>query len=455
MTFSPRPYQADASAFLQSHADAALFATMGLGKTASTLHALSELFLDGGCSGALVVAPLRVANLTWPAEAAQWFPWMRVANLRTKAGQDAMRRGDAHLYVCNYEMLPKLAAWVAKMKRAPWDTVVFDELTRAKNPSSARIKAIKPHVAALERRWGLTGTPTPNSFLELWGQIALLDGGKRLGKSFHQFKSAFFYPTDYMEYNWEPKPGAIDTILAKVSNMTLVQKASELLNLPDMRRSEIEVAMPDDARKQYDLFEDKLLLDLEAGLVTAQSAAVLAGKLLQMTGGHVYTDLADGRETVQLHRAKLAALVKLAKKTGPLLIATNYRHEQEAVSKAVPGCVRFETAKTIPQQMDLVDRWNSGKVKALVADPRSIGHGLNLQKGGTDIAWYSPTWSRELYDQFNARLHRSGQTSEVTIHHIICPGTIDDAVMETLRTRGQNQNQVLAVLKNLQALRAS
>ena len=452
MIYTPRPYNLAASDHLTRRSEAALFTGMGLGKTASTLHAVDRLFREGESSGVLVVAPLRVANLTWPAEVEKWddFSYMRVANLRTREGKEHLRKRDAHLYTCNYEMLPA----VSNIENPPWDTVVFDELTRAKGHNSKRINEYRKEAYKLARRWGLTGTPAPNSYMELFAQIRLLDEGKRLGRSFHAFRNCWFRPTDFMEYNWEARPGAVEEILERISDLALVQRSSDFSDVADMILEEHEVPLPPDARKAYDQMERDLLLQLKESTVLAPNAAVLAGKLLQMTGGAVY----DLEKRVHLiHDAKIEATKKLCKKLNPepVLIACNYQHEQDRLSKAIPGATRFDSATTPKAQADLLARWNAGKIPALVLHPRSGGHGLNMQEGGRHVLWYSLPYSREEYDQLNARLHRSGQKDEVIIHHLVSPGTIDDAVAETLKTRGEDQRALLAVLHNLQKLRSS
>lgn len=451
MIFAPRPYQQAASDHLVTRTEAALFTGMGLGKTASTLHAFDRLLREGEARGMLVVAPLRVANLTWPAEVEKWesFQYMRVANLRTRAAKAQVRDGSAHIYTCNYEMLPA----VAEIKNPPWDIVVFDELTKAKNHASKRINAFRPAAYKLARRWGLTGTPTPNSHLELFAQIRLLDQGSRLGRSFHSFRSCWFAPTDYMEYNWEPRPGAVEEILAKIEDLALVQRTSDYLDVADMTREEVEVALPPEARADYDRMERDLLLLLKEGTVLAPNAAVLAGKLLQMTGGAVY-DLEKKVHVV--HTAKIEATKKLCKALSPecVIVACNYQHEQERLAAAIPGAVRFDSATTPKAQEDLLARWNARKIPALILHPRSGGHGLNMQDGGRHVVWYSLPYSGEEYDQLNARLHRTGQKDAVVIHHVTSPGTVDDAVAETLRNRGASQNVLLETLRNLQRLKA-
>lgn len=432
MIFTPEPYQQEFIDFLLTRQRAAGFLSPGLGKTASTLSALNTKFLDGEIRAALVIAPLRVANLTWPNEIAKWdqFRWMRHESLR-KHGPS----GKSHIYLVNYESLPKLKSLDF------CDVVILDELTRAKNPKSTRIKHLDKLLTKQER-WGLTGTPRPNSLLELFAQVRILDGGARLGRSFNQFRETYFYPTDYMRYNWLPKPGAEEKVYARIADLSLTMRASDYLDIPDTIVEDIEVALPDTAQKAYRELEKELLLTIRGKDVVAQTAATLVNKLLQITGGYVYS---EERESVMVHEAKVARLKKLVESVGEnVIIFTNYRHERAAVVKAL-GATDAEGVKG-----DLETQWNRGQLPRLVADPRSLGHGLNLQEGGRTIIWYSQTWSRELYDQAIARVARKGQGKQPMVYRLICPGTIDDAVVETLRTRGESQSVMMDLMRNFE-----
>jgi len=429
MIFTPEPYQRRLTDFFYQNERAAGFVSPGMGKTASTLSFCNDHILDGG-KAALVVAPKRVARMTWPNEVAKWdqFKWMKPEVL---TGQKPS--GNSALYVTNYEQLPKLKSLDF------CTTVVFDELTRAKNPQSKRIKAFRP-LLKQHRRIGLTGTPRPNSLMELFAQVRLLDDGKRLGPSFSQFQQTYF-TSDYMGYKWEPKPGAEDTIYRKIADLCITLRSSDYLDLPDTIVEDIEVTLPEAAMKSYKSLEKDLLILLRDSEVVAVNAAVLVGKLLQITGGQVYD---QHRAVLEVHDAKLVALKKiLATHKEPVLIACNFVHERERV------CAATGAVDASKFSGDLETAWNSGKIKALAVDPRSMGHGLNMQEGGRIVAWYSPNHSRELYDQMNARVARKGQRGQPIIYRLIARDTIDEAVVETLRCRGDAQGEMLALLNNL------
>lgn len=438
MKFVAAPYQIEIHDFLVAHERAAAFCGIGLGKTASTLSALNTLFLDGEIRAALIVAPLRVANLTWPNEVQKWdqFRWMKVESLRKRKPS-----GRAHLYTINWESLPKLT------DLSFCDVVIYDELTKAANAKSIRVKAHKPYLKH-HRRWGLTGTPRPNSLLQLFGQLRLLDDGARLGKSFAQFREAWFVPTDYMRYKWVPREGAEKAVTERIADMTITMRTCDHLNLPEMTVEDVDVTLPDKAREIYRELEKELLVAIgDEGDVVAQTAASLVNKLLQITGGFVYT---EDRTPVQVHDAKIKALKALLEeyKDENFLVSVNYIHEREGVCKAIPYATDASKVKG-----DLESRWNAGEFRCLVADPRSLGHGLNLQAAGRSVAWYSPTYSRELYDQFNGRAFRRGQTKPTQVFRLICSDSIDLAVIESLRVKGEGQSAMMSLLSNLRKLR--
>lgn len=431
MKLNLEPYQQQMVDHLLANDRAYASVGLGLGKTASTLAALNTLFQDGAIRAALIVAPKRVARMTWPNEIAKWdqFRWMKVEHLLNDPPS-----GKAQIYLINYDRLDRLES----LKFC--DVVVFDEITKAKNPQSKRINAIRPLFKG-QRRWGLTGTPRPNSLMELFAQIRLLDDGQRLGRAFGLFRDANFFPTDYMRYNWAPKPGAEQRVYTKISDLTVTLRSSDYLNVPDAILDDVEISLSPVAQDVYDELEKQFLVLTKDGEVVARNAAVLAGKLHQIAGGTVYN---DDKTISQLHDGKIVVLEEIVRDVKePLLVACNYVHERERVVASIKGAVDASKFKG-----DIEKAWNSGGIPMLVADPRSLGHGLNLQQGGRTVVWFSPTWSRELYDQFNARVARKGQSQQPLIYRILAKGTIDEAIVETLRERGDAQNAMLRVMAN-------
>lgn len=437
---------------LLEHLLALLFVGMGIGKTAACLSVIAKLLKAKQSKGALVVAPLRVINLTWPMEVREWFPHLRVANLRTDMGRRMFILGAADLYLINYESLPKFVELAKKRKGGlPYDISIFDESTRAKSPGSKRINLFRRSVPRTKRVWALTGTPVPNSLLDIFAQVRLVDNGERLGVSFDHFKNQFFQKKDYMGYKWEERPGSSDTIHNRISDITLTLRSSEWLDIPDTVVEDIETPLPPDLHKRYQQFERDLVLRIKQDKeITASTAAALVSKLLQFTSGSIYD---ENKEWHTIHDIKFDALRKLLKEHKTILVAYNFQHEAARLRKAFPEAEFFADAKTGGAQTELLRRWNAGKIKMLVAHPQSVGHGLNLQHGGNVIVWLTLTYSRENYEQMIARLARRGQDEVVRVYRIMCPGTVDDAVATAILEKQETENHLLSALMMLESYR--
>lgn len=456
MNFYPAPPQKIAINFLRTHPLAFLLIGMGIGKSAVCLYVLNELFNNMASKGALVIAPMRVCNLTWPMEVDQWnqFKHLKVANLRTQIGRRAFIAGAGDIYVINYESIPMLLQLIEKRGgELPFDTIIYDESTKAKNPKAKRIALLRESLPAVPRRWALTGTPMPNSMMDLYAQVRLLDDGERLGKSFDKFKKTFFTSTDYMERKWEPVAGAQEKIEQAISDITLTLRTSDWLkDVPDAHIDDIEIHMPPTLLEKYQDFERELVLELQNETqITAANAAALVSKLLQFTSGAIYD--AD-KKWHEVHDLKIKALAKVLKSdTVPLLVACQFKHEQERIRKAFPKARFFADATTPTLQLAIINQWNRKEIPMLVAHPRSIGHGLNLQHGSYRMCWTSLTYSREEYEQFIARLVRRGQKDVVQVHRLMMPGTVDDVVAEVLENKRAGENRMLDALMMLEAAR--
>ena len=447
-TFQPFDYQLPMIDHLTDNDRAALFVSPGKGKTVVTLTAIDELATVGQFKAALIIAPLRVCSITWPAQVERWAHtrWMRVAHLRTAAGLKAWHEQSADIYLINSELLPsRLPKMFPKSKTfvCPVDTLVIDELSLAKNPQSKRFKALHKHLTGIERRWGLTGTPIPNNYLDLFMQVKMLDDGKRLGKTYTAYREAYFYPADYMGYTYKLVTGSKEAIDAQLADIALVLIGEES-DLPASSVIDVAAVMPPEARKQYKTLEKEMLAEIEEGEITAPSAGVLVNKLLQLTSGAVYD---EDRNVLPVHTAKISTLKAIiARHKGePVLVLCAFKHESARVIAAIKGARMFD-------ERDLND-WKAGKIPVWVADARSLSHGIDgLQVSCRVAVWVSLTYSHETYVQTNARLIRTGQTAETLIYRIICSGTIDDAVAEALRDKSDTQSGMLFAVRALQRM---
>lgn len=435
-------YQKRAIQFIIDTKRCALWLDMGLGKTTSTLTAISDLQDSLAIDKALVIAPLRVANTVWKQEAAQWhhLRHMDVAICTgTEQNRMSVLQRDANIYVINRENVEWLVNHYGS--KWPFDCVVIDESSSFKNATSKRFRALKKVHVIPDYMILLTGTPSPNGLLDLWSQTYLIDRGEALGRTVTAFKQRYF-ETDYMGYKHTPRVGSPERIYELLAPMTISMSADDYLELPDRIDLIESVQLPPAAMKAYQVFEDTLLAQLPDGeMVEAMNAAVLANKLLQNANGALYTDTLGNWSEV--HSAKLDALVDLVEQNSNenLLIAYNYKSDLERIK------AKFPTARTLDKDPQTVIDWNAGRIKMLLAHPASAGHGLNLQQGGSMIIWFAMNWSLELYQQFNARLHRQGQDKPVRIVHMVVNKTIDERVMGVLASKDKSQSALLKALK--------
>jgi len=456
MIFTPAEPQRLMIEHLTRQKNALALVGMGVGKTAACLHHLNTLFQEGEATAALVIAPLRVSQLTWPAEIRDWqqFSWMRVANLRTERGRRDFLNGTAHIFCINWENTALLVSLVEQRngKGLPYDVVIFDESTKAKNPSSKRVNHYRRKVPRVERQWALTGTPAPNSLLDLFAQVRLVDGGERLGRNYTDFKKEYFFAPSSMFQPWKPKKDTQNRLEKAISDITITLKSSDWLNIPDTVVEDIEINFTPELEKKYKKLERDLVIELRQDKVlNVPTAATLVTKLLQFTSGHMYD---DEKDVHPIHNLKFDALAKMAKEEKqPLFVASIFQHEQTRIREQFPQAKFFADAKAIKDQEQLMKDWNTGKIPMLVSHPASVGHGLNFQYGSSVIVWISLTYSRELYEQMIARLARRGQDKITRVIRLMIPGTVDDAVAEALANKAETEARLISALQMLESFR--
>ena len=422
----------------------ALWLEMGLGKTVSTLTAIVDLTDMLEVHKILIIAPLRVANTTWHKEIENWHH-LKHLTYRICTGSEKNRLTQlllpADIYIINRENVKWLVDFYGK--KWPFDMVVIDESSSFKSSKSQRFKALKKVYPYIDRMVQLTGTCAPNGMMDLWAQIALLDNGQRLGKNMTAYKQRYF-TADYMGYKYELNNGAQELIENKISDLVVSMQTKDYLELPTRINLIEEVVLKPAQLKKYKEFESDLVLEVDHqdDDVIASNAAVLAGKLLQYANGSVYLD--DTGKSELLHTEKLDALVQIVEDNPNenILVAYNFKFDLEQLK------AKFPQASVMSKSGIEVDQWNNGKIKMLLAHPASAGHGLNLQHGGSMIVWFGMTWSLEYYQQFNARLHRQGQTKPCRIVHIITKDTIDERVLTTLSDKDAVQDNLLVALKH-------
>ena len=436
MHYTPHNYQTQATQYIIDHHETAILLGMGLGKSVITLTAIWQLMLDYfTIHRVLIIAPLRVARDTWPAEIAKWdhLDGLTVAvAVGTKQDRLNALAASAMVTIINRENIP----WLVNQLGGSWpfDMVIIDELSSFKNHRAKRFTALvkmRPHV----KRWvGLTGTPASNGLMDVWAQFRLLDGGERLGRFITRYRERWFVPdkrNGMQVFTYKPRVGAEDEIYRAIGDMTLSMRTTDHLQLPELTVTTMPVTLEPKERGVYEQLKADLVLDLDGATIDAANAAALFGKLLQLASGAIYTG--DGEWTA-VHERKLDALEDLieAANGNPLLVAYWFTHDRERITS------RFPQARELKTSAD-IEAWNRGEIALGLIHPASAGHGLNLQSGGHLLVWFSLTWSLELYQQTNARLYRQGQTEPVTITHLVTEGTLDETVLKALDAKDATQ----------------
>lgn len=450
MKFEPHDYQVYAKQRILDIPKVGLFLDMGLGKTVITLTAINELRYNlWEVSRVLVVAPKKVAEATWQAEAMRWD---HLAHLKIVGvlGNEAKRiralSMPADIYVVNRENVP----WLVEFYRNDWpfDMVVLDESSSFKNSQSKRFKAIKLVLPRIKRMVLLTGTPAPNGLEDLWAQIYLLDGGERLGKTISAYREAYF-TQDFarpgqMYRTYTAKDSSEDSIKERISDICVSMKAEDYLELPEYVENIIPVELDQRARKAYNKLEKEMLLQVDESLVTAGTAAVLNGKLLQLCSGAVYDET---KSVVDIHGCKVEAFLEVIEQLNGqhALVFYWFQHERDRLIKALES---KKLRVRVYNGSDDEEAWNNGQVDILLAHPASCGYGLNLQQGGHHIVWFGyPNWALEIYQQANKRLHRQGQKYPVIAHHLVVTGGMDEDVVAALHSKGDLQESLMQSLK--------
>ena len=446
-------YQNYCVSFVKEHPEAMLILQMGLGKTISALTAILDLMFDRfEVNKVLIIAPLRVAKTVWPEERDSWehtsFLQMSVIVGSAKQREAAIRT-PADVYVVNRENTKWLIDYLEKYNTPwPFDMVVIDELSSFKNHQSQRWKALRKVRPKIKRMIGLTGTPASNGLMDLWAEVFLIDKGQRLGRFIGRYREAYFKaagmnPYTGVVFNYVPLPGAEEAIYSRISDIAVSMKALDYLDMPEYVPVTHTVEMDPAERELYDEMKKELLVEVDGECIDAANAAVLSGKLLQMANGALYN---DAREVREIHQQKLLMLEDLIEQANyqAVLIAFWYQHDHDRIVEHLKA--KGYAPRDIKTETDIAD-WNAGKIQIGLISPASAGHGLNIQKGGHILIWFSMIWSLEMYQQTNARLWRQGQKEVVTVHHIVCRDTVDEDVLKALEHKDTTQQNLIAAVK--------
>lgn len=452
MKFTPHPYQTIAIDRIVANTHYGLLLDMGLGKSICTLMAINQLINNRfEVTKVLLIAPKKVAESTWVQEATKWDDTknLKIVKVLGSAKQriDALHT-KADVYVINRENVTWLCDYYKHtIKQWPFDMLVVDESSSFKNPRAKRFKSLRRVRGLFDRIVILTGTPAPNTLMDLWSQIYLLDGGERLGRTITEYRDRYFVPdktNGHIVYSYRLKASAEKDIYKRLQTACMSLKAADYLSLPERIDNVIRVEMTDEEKALYQTMERQHVLALADSEIIALTAAAVANKLLQMANGYVYD---DDKHCTKIHEQKIEVLKELADTNAgkPMLVFYNFRHDLTAIKKAFPN------ARELKTDADVAD-WNNGHIDMLLAHPASAGYGLNLQAGGHIIVWYGLTWSLEQYQQANARLYRQGQKETVIIHHLVTTGTMDEQVMRAIARKEAGQNELLEAIKYRKSL---
>lgn len=464
--FIPHQYQERVIVKMVREVNVGLFLDPGLGKTPASLEAFCRLKKMGKTKGALVIAPVRVCKSTWPNEVKKWanFRHLKVEVVHGRDKLQAIRR-PADIYLINPEALHWLITVALRGKRDwPFDTLIVDESSKFKNYASKRHKFLRSKLYKFDRVWTLTGSPAPNSLLDIYGHFWLIDRGATFG-TFAQYKERYFYRSGYMGRDWEIKPGSEEAIHKAIAPKVVAMNAEDYLDLPPLITNDLFVEMPDKIMGKYREMEKELYTELGAMSFEALTKSSAAQKCHQLAGGALYDDLDElerlkgkvpaNRKFTVFHDEKIEALLELAEELQgkPLLIGHYYNHEAKRINEAL--CKRFRMKSiptmnrdTTPAQSDkIINDWNAGRIRFLNGQFSAMAHGLNMQDVIAEIFLYSLTYNLDDYQQFIKRVWRQGQNGRIVLTRCLCRGTVDERVAKSLVIKGGRQQDVFEALK--------
>lgn len=480
----PRKYMKKGMEFLLTHNSGALFFDPGLGKTSTTLGSLTVLKKKKMLNKVLIIAPLRVCHSVWPREIMKWIAFNHFSYVILHGpNKDLELQKDVDVYIINPEGLDwllqvtksksegrsgkinkSIQVDVRRFKKLGFDILVIDELTKFKNHASDRFKMLNEVAHTFRVKWGLTGSPTANGLLGLFGQCKILDGGRSLGKFVSHYKKTFFEPVDEARRKWVPKLGAAEEIYKRVSPLALRMAAEDWLEMPKLIPNKIMLEMPPVARKIYDAMEEDLLTMVEGNVISAFNAGVASGKCRQIASGAIYLDpevtdegfapvKKSKRDWKLIHEAKVDALEDLVEELNgsPLLVGYEFNHDLERIQARLGKDIPYiGKGVSVKRCNEIEDEWNAGNIPVLLGHPQSMGHGLNFQESGNHVCLFTTPWDFELYDQFIRRVLRSGNThSRVFLHLLMMEDTVDELVYMAIIRKNRDQQSFFKALVEL------
>lgn len=471
--FNPHQYQVEAFNLMVKNPQHGIFMQPGLGKTPTSLMLLKHFRKK-----VLVIAPLLISHLVWPNEIKKWnqFKSIKCTILHGPDREKKFLSRKAGIYLINPESLLWLESMIIKHNKNPWEILIIDESTKFKAPNSKRFKVIKRMISMFKRRYILAGNPMPNSYLDLWSQIFILDKGKRLGPSYSAYKRRYFIQTGFRGFNWELKEGAAIQIENKLKDLCFFVEAKDYINLPKMIINDITFPLPPKIKVLYNKMEKKLFAELDqyntedlngdeyfidnGGKEIANTKVQALMKCQQIVQGFIYIHKEvenHKREKINkhigttfLHQIKLDLLKEIIEELNgkPILIGFWFGEDRERLLKAFPSAKLIGSGSTLEENKEIEKKWNKGKIPVLIGNFSSISHGLNLQFAGNNIAFYSMIYNYDQYDQFIKRVLRQGNCNEhIFVHRFLAENTIDYAMLDSINKKGLTSYNFLISLK--------
>lgn len=449
MKYYAKDYQREGTSFILQNKCCGIFADPGLGKTAMALAAIQALKSIRKIKTVLIVAPLLVCNNVWPQEIQKWEPFngLTCEILSAKQSRSTPFIHVRDIYLINPEMLK----WFFTLSPGIelFDMLVIDESSRFKNPSGKRFKLLKKHLSQFNRRVILTGTPAPNSLLDLFSQIYLLDLGKTFSKYITHYRRRYFDNVGYKYPDWRIKKGAAESIHAKTAPLVLRFDAESYLDLPELIYNYIHLELPANLKPKYKQLETKLFTELNSKEINAVSATATYRICHQFANGAIYDPDSETKKIIPIHNQKIEALQNLVSELQgkPLLIAYLYKHDLQQIQKQFRNLAFISGDVSTQDKNKIIAKWNSGSLSLLVCQIATVSHGLNLQSGGNDLCFFSLTDNLEQYEQLIRRLYRQGTVNAVRVHHLIAKNTVDEVILKRLQSKSANQQSLLAALQ--------
>lgn len=450
-----RPYQQRIASALYESNEKIAVARPGGGKTVAALTAIEELIRDKHIRHALVIAPKRVARMVWPDEIALWLHTRKlrrqVITGTPRARAEMLAQApDFDISIIGIDVVEWLVETLTLYPddHPLFDLLVIDEVSKLRDPSGVRARKLLRYAKRWRMIWGLTGTLRPSGAEDLFMPATVVTKAALWGKSFYSWRKARFYPVDYQGYAWAPLPGAEERINLEIAPLCVTLRDDELPQLPLLTIVIDRIELPGVARKQYNDMEEKLVLGHGPDTVIASSAAVATGKLAQLANGFVY----DDGVTHAIHPEKERWVRDIVDEAvDPVLFVYEYREDLEMLRRVIGDDLPYLGDGVTNAQSDYnITQWNKGELRFMALHPASGGHGLNLQHGGCDMAWISPTWSPELWEQTIARLHRSGQTRPVVVRVCVAEDTVDQMKLDRVHKKMTAQAAFEAYLRRHQ-----